>query len=53
MLFGDLLHDLHRQLIMICSDVCGGKDWRKLMLSRRDLIVLGLGQNAELPEFGI
>ena len=38
----DLLHDLHRELVVIRRYVCGGEDRRKLMLCRRDLVVLGL-----------
>ena len=50
MLLRDLFHDLHRELILVVGGVCVGIDRRHLVLGRGDLIVLGLGQNAELPE---
>ena len=45
-----LLHDLHGQLVVVGGDVGGGVDGRQLMLGRGHLVVLGLGQNAQLPE---
>ena len=53
MLLRDLLHDLHRELVVVCSYVGRGVDRRKLMLSRSDLVMLSLGQDAQLPEFFI
>ena len=47
---GHLLHDLHRQLVLVSGDVAGRKHGRKLMLRGSDLVVLGLGVDAELPE---
>ena len=47
---GHLLHDLHRQLVLVGGDVAGRKHGRKLVLRGRDLVVLGLGVDAELPE---
>ena len=47
---GDLLHDLHGQLVVVRGDVRRGKNRRKLVLAGSDLVVLGLGIDAELPE---
>ena len=47
---GHLLHDLHRQLVLVSGDVAGRKHGRELVLRGRDFIVLGLGIDAELPE---
>ena len=49
-LFGDLLHDFHCQLVVVGCDVGGREDRSKLMLCRCDLVVLCLCENAELPE---
>ena len=49
-LVGDLLHDLHCQLVVIDSDICSLKDRGQLVLRRSNLVVLCLGRNAELPE---
>ena len=49
-LAGDLLHYLHRQLVVVGGDIGGGEDRRQLVLAGRDLVVLGLGENAELPQ---
>ena len=38
----NFLHDLHRQLVRIRCDVCGGIDRRQLVLGRGHLVVLGL-----------
>ena len=46
----DLLHDFHGELVVVGGDVGGGEDGRELVLSGRDLVVLGLGENAELPQ---
>ena len=48
-----LLHDLHGELIVVGGDIGGGVDRGKLVLSRCDLVVFRLGQNAKLPEFGV
>ena len=50
-LAGDLLQQLHGQLVVVGGNIGGRENRRKLMLRGGDLIVLGLGQNAELPEF--
>ena len=49
-LCGNLLHYLHGQLVVVGGDVCCGVDGRQLMLRGRNLVVLGLCENAELPE---
>ena len=49
-LFRDLLHDLHGKLILVVGGVCVGVDGGHLMLRGRDLVVLRLGQDAELPQ---
>ena len=46
-----LFHDLHGQLIVIRGDVGGGIDRRHLMLAGRNLVVLRLGVDAQLPQF--
>ena len=46
----DLFHHLHRQLVVVGGDVCRREDRRQLMLRGRDLVVLGLREDAELPE---
>ena len=50
-LAGDLLQQLHGQLVVVGGNIGGRENRRKLMLRRGDLVVLSLGQNAELPEF--
>ncbi len=47
---GNLLHHLHDELVVVGGDVGGREDRRQLMLGRGDLVVLGLGEDAELPE---
>ena len=49
----NLLHDLHLKLILVACGVCVGVDGCKLMLRRSDLVVAGLGQNAQLPELTV
>ena len=49
-LFRHALHDLHGELVMIGRHVGCRKDRRQLMLPRRNLIVLRLGKDAQLPE---
>ena len=44
-------HNLHGQLIVVSSDVGGGEDRRHLVLARRYLVVLGLGEDTQLPQF--
>ena len=46
----DFLHDLHGQLVVIRSDICRCINRSKLVLSRCYLVVLCLGEDAELPE---
>ena len=46
----DLLHDLHRQLVVIGCDVGCCVNGGKLMLRRGDFVVFGLRQNAKLPQ---
>ena len=46
---GDLLHDLHGQLVLVVGGVAVAVDGGHLVLGRRDLVVLGLAQHAELP----
>ena len=43
------LHALHDELVVVGGDVHRGIDAGKLMLCGGDLVVLGLGRNAELP----
>ena len=47
---GHLLHDLHRQLVLVGSDVAGREHRRELVLRGRHFVVLRLGVHAELPE---
>ena len=44
------LHYLHCQLVVVGSDVYRVIDWSKLVLSRCDLVVLGLGIDAQSPQ---
>ncbi len=53
MLFCKLLHDFHRDLVVVCCNVRGGKNRRKLMLGGRDLVVFGFRKHTELPKLGI
>ena len=46
----DLLHHFHSQLVVIHCHVGCLKDRCQLVLGRRDLVVLGFGRHAELPE---
>ena len=50
MLVRNLLHHLHGQLVVIHGDISRLKNRCKLMLAGSNLVVLGLGRNAELPE---
>ena len=45
-----LLHDLHGQLVVVGGHVGGGVDGSQLMLGGGHLVMLGLGQNAQLPQ---
>ena len=44
---GDVLHDLHRQLLVVGADVRVLEDRRELVLRRRDLVVARLDRHAE------
>ena len=44
-----LFQDTHHDLVVICCNINRCIDWRKLMLCRCNLIVLGLGCNSQLP----
>ena len=46
----DALHNLHRQLIVVRRQIDAREHGRKLVLCRRDLVMLGLRENTELPE---
>ena len=50
MLLRDGTHDLHGQLVVVGRDVGGGEHRRHLVLARCNLVVLGLGENAQLPQ---
>ena len=47
---GHLLHDLHGQLVLVGGDVGGAENGGQLMLGRGHLVVLGFGQDAQLPQ---
>ena len=47
---GDLLHDLHGELVVVGGDVGGRVDRRQLVLRGGNLVVLGFGEDSELPE---
>ena len=48
---GNLLHNLHSQLIVVAGGVRFAINGGLLMLGRGHLVVLGLGQNAQFPQF--
>ena len=48
MLLRDGTHDLHGQLVVVGRDVGGGEHRRHLVLARCNLVVLGLGEDAQL-----
>ena len=50
---GNLLHDLHGQLVVIRGDVCHGENGSQLVLRGRYLIVLRFGQNTQLPQLRV
>ncbi|KAF5028246.1 hypothetical protein DSECCO2_661050 [anaerobic digester metagenome] len=52
-LVGNLFHHFHGQLVVIDCQVAGGEDGGELMLAGSYLVVLGLGQDAELPQLFI
>ena len=45
-----LLHDIHGHLVLVGGDIDGGVDGRELVLRGSHLIMLGLGEHAELPK---
>ena len=45
------LHQFHSELVVVTCNIRRREDWSQLVLSRSNLIVLSLCQNAELPEF--
>ena len=47
---GHPLHNLHGQLVVVGGNVGGGVDGGQLMLGGRHLVVLRLGQDAQLPK---
>ena len=47
---GDLFHRLHDELILVACGVGVNIDGGHLVLAGRDLVVLGLGEHAELPQ---
>ena len=49
----DVLHDLHRQLLMVGADVRVLEDRRDLVLVGRDLVVAGLDRHAELGQLAL
>ena len=51
MLFRRLLHDFHRQLVMVGGNIRRFKHGRKLVLGRRRFVVLRLGRDAQFPQF--
>ena len=46
----DLLHHLHGQQVVVDGNIGGVKDGGQLMLAGSNLVVLGLGGNAQLPQ---
>ena len=48
---GNLLHDFHDQLVMVCGNIGRVVNGSQFMLARSSFIVLGLGGDAKLPEF--
>ena len=47
----DLLHHLHRELVLIGRNVDGRENGRELVLCGGDFVVLGLGEDPVPPEF--
>ena len=50
---GNLLHDLHGELIIICRNIGRGENTCQLMLSRGCFVMLCLCHDAQLPELFI
>ena len=50
MTLGDLFHRLHDELVLVARGVGVDVDGSHLVLAGRDLVVLGLGEHAELPQ---
>ena len=50
---GDVLHHLHRQLLVVGADVRVLEDRRELVLARGDLVVAGLDRHAELAQLAL
>ena len=50
MALGHLAHHLHSQLVVVRGNVGGGEDGGHFMLGRGHLVVLGLGQDSQLPQ---
>ena len=48
---GDLLHDLHCDLVLVAGGVGVAVDRGHFVLGRGHLVVFGLGEDAELPQF--
>ena len=46
----DGLHQLHHQQVLVDGAIRYGEDRRQLVLRGRDLVVLGLGRHAQLPQ---
>ena len=46
----DLLHHLHGQQVVVDGNIGGVEDGGQLMLAGSNLVVLGLGGNAQLPQ---
>lgn len=53
MALGDLFHRLHDELVLVARGVGVGVDGGHLVLAGGDLVVLGLGEHAELPQLFI
>ena len=50
---GDVLHDLHRQLLVVGADVGVLEDRRELILVGRHLVVAGLDRHAQLLQLAL
>ena len=50
MFLSDLLHGLHDDVVVVGGNVGSKEDGGKLMLSWSDFVMLGLGEDAKLPE---
>ena len=47
---GNLFHRLHDELVLVARGIGVGVDGGHLVLAGCDLVVLGLGEHAELPQ---